>query len=157
VPIVEHARQRDIHGCVWYALTTKAGELLMKTFGRFVKESRIAKRLGLRQFCERADMDPSNWCKIERGTLKPPTDPEVLEAIAKALDIPAESEQRQKLHDLAYLSRGQVPGDIMSDSQLVEFLPLVFRTVRTGERPTAEQLRELADIVRHSRPRARTR
>lgn len=129
----------------------------MKTFGRFVKQCRIERRLGLRQFCERAEMDPSNWSKIERGTLKPPTDSEVLDAIARALEIPTESEQREKLHDLAFLSRGQVPGDIMSDSELVGCLPLVFRTVRTGERPTAEQLRELADIVRHSRPRTRKR
>lgn len=126
----------------------------MKTFGRFVKECRIEKRLGLREFCERAELDPSNWSKIERGSLKPPTDREVLEAIARVLEMPAESEQRQKLHDLAFLSRGQVPGDIMADPELLECLPLVFRTVRTGERLTEEQLRELADIIRHSRARS---
>jgi len=129
----------------------------MKSFGRFVKECRIKKRLGLREFCERADMDPSNWSKVERGALKPPTASEVLDAIAKALEIPDDSDDRQTMQDLAFLTRGQIPGDIMSDPELLETLPFVFRTVRTGERPTAEQLRDLADIVRHSRARTHKR
>ena len=36
-------------------------------FEEFIKNRRIAKGLGLREFCKQIEMDASNWSKVERG------------------------------------------------------------------------------------------
>jgi hypothetical protein len=39
------------------------------TFGEFVRQKRLAVNLELREFCDQAQFDPSNWSKVERGKL----------------------------------------------------------------------------------------
>ena len=43
-------------------------------FGEFIKQKRLEKDLGLREFCRQLDEDASNWSKIERGIMGPPQD-----------------------------------------------------------------------------------
>ena len=87
--------------------------------------------------------------QMERGLLQPPTDQDLLERIASVLKISNDTEEFAKLRDLAFLSRGQVPDDILSEKELVECLPMIFRTLRSDEKPTPAQLRKLADKLRH--------
>jgi transcriptional regulator with XRE-family HTH domain len=118
-------------------------------FGEFIKERRIKLRLSLRRFSDALNFDASQWSKIERGILAPPKSEGVLLRIADVLKIEKGSEEWNELKDLAALSAGRIPQDLLSDKELVQFLPLVFRTIRNSK-PTEQELRNLAEIVRRN-------
>ncbi len=64
----------------------------MITFGEFIKNLRIERRMTLREFCWAAKFDPSNWSRIERGLAPPPKSKVVLQGIAEMLNVEEESE-----------------------------------------------------------------
>ena len=116
-------------------------------FGEFIKNRRINKGLGLREFCKQIEMDASNWSKIERGVHSPPQDEEKLRNIGMTLGINFGSEEWKKMKDLANIDAGIIPADILSDKQVLDSLPMFFRTIRS-EKPTPEELDKLIDILR---------
>ena len=118
-------------------------------FGKFIKEQRIKKRIGLREFCKKYGHDPSNWSKLERGALQPPTDEKKLEEWALQLGLVQGSSDWHTFFDLAFAERGRIPSDIMKDEELVKELPQFFRTLR-GQKPTEEEMRNLAELIRRS-------
>jgi len=75
-----------------------------KTFGDYFKELRRGKRLTLREFCRRADVDPGNTSKIERGILPPPRY-KVLARYAQVLGISTESEEWTNLIHRAIITK----------------------------------------------------
>lgn len=121
----------------------------MTAFGDYVREKRQELRIGLREFCNALNLDPSRWSKVERGSLQPPKDEDLLAKIAKVLKISRTGSDWERFRDLAIFSRGEIPEDLMEDKKLVATLPLVFRTV-AREKPTREQLLSLAELLRHS-------
>src|SRR5450759_5169301 len=108
-------------------------------FANFIREKRIDAGLTLREFCRLAGFDASNWSKIERGIKTPPQSKNVLDEIASVLKIKEGSQEYKELMDLAALST--VPEELI-ESEILEQLPVFFRTVR-GEKPTAEELNTL--------------
>ncbi len=119
---------------------------LTNTFGKLVKRLRSNLTLGLREFCIAADLDPSNWSKVERGLLSPP-DPAKLEVIASTLKLRPGSDDWQNLFDYAALDQGKIPQDIMNDQELLQKLPVFFRTAR-GKKPTAKELEQFYNILK---------
>lgn len=117
----------------------------MKTFGEFVMMLRKRNRITLREFCRLTKVDPSNWSKIERGMLAPPKSKEVLEEIANALKLNKGSEEYFLLNDLAAISF--IPKDLMDDEELLNKLPIFFRTLR-GQPPSKKELEELIQIIK---------
>jgi len=115
----------------------------MKAFNEIVKEWRIAKGLTLRTFCKQVGLDPSNWSKIERGIKEPPKSQEVLGTISETLELT--KEQFETLKDLALI--GTFPKDLKPDKQVLNMLPIFFRTVR-GETPTEEELKKLTELLK---------
>lgn len=122
---------------------------MKKNFGEFVKELRIKKELTLREFCRVNGHDPGNWSKVERGLLYPPESEEILEQWAKQLGLKKGSADWFTFMDLASLTRGKIPNDILDDQKLMESVPLFFRTIR-GEKPGTEELKELIRIIKKS-------
>jgi len=116
-------------------------------FGEFIKERRIAKSKGLREFCKRIEMDASNWSKVERGLLAPPQDEEKLRKIARVLDIKVGSSLWKEMKDKANIDAGIIPEDILSDEKVLNSLPIFFRTIRS-EKPTPEDLDKLINMIR---------
>lgn len=116
-------------------------------FGEFIKKRRMDKGLGLREFCKQIEIDASNWSKVERGVLSPPQDEEKLRNIAQALGIEIKSEEWKEMNDLANIDAGIIPADILSDRQVLDALPMFFRTIRS-EKPTPEELDKLINIIR---------
>ena len=114
-------------------------------FGEYIKEKRMGMGLTLRAFCMHNNEDPSNWSKMERGLLRPPTDDARLNNIARMLNM--DSDDTTAMRDMACAESGRVPQDIMSDVNLVEHLPVMFRTIR-NESLTGEQLDSLVEIIR---------
>lgn len=120
----------------------------MKTnFGQFINELRIKRRLTLREFCKVNGHDPGNWSKLERGILYPPENKETLEEWAKQLGIKKGDSDWFEFMDLASLTRGKIPNDIINNEELMSKVPLFFRTIR-GEKPTKEELKELLKFIK---------
>lgn len=116
-------------------------------FGEFIKKRRIDRGLGLREFCKQIEIDASNWSKVERGVLSPPQDEEKLKPIAQALGIKFGSKEWKEMKDMANIDAGIIPADILSDKQVLDSLPMFFRTIRS-EKPTPEELDKLINIIR---------
>ena len=118
-------------------------------FGHFFKEMRLKTGLTLRQFCKENGLDPGNISKIERGVTPPPTSREKLEQYANCLRIKVDSDEWYDYFDLAAACSGRIPSDVMNDQELVESLPMVFRTLR-GQKVPKEKLLELAELIKKS-------
>jgi len=116
-------------------------------FGAYIKEKRLARGLTLREFCRQLEEDASNWSKIERETMAPPKDKNKLERIANILGIKKGSDEWDKLIDMAYVDAGLIPEYLMSDREVIQSLPLFFRTIRSVK-PTKEELEELIENIR---------
>lgn len=101
----------------------------------------------LRQFCSDHGFDPGNISKMERGKLPPPQSSEILERYASALGLEEGSDGWYEFFDRAAASRGEIPPDLLNDADLVQSLPILFRTLR-GSRVSDEQLSRLAEILR---------
>ena len=119
------------------------------SFGEFFKSKRIDSGLTLRAFCSKYGCDPGNISRLERGRLAAPQGRELLEKYAKALGIPKGSDDWYEFFDLAAAESGQIPAEIMSDAEVVEKLPILFRTLR-GQKVPNEKLDELIRMIRES-------
>ncbi len=119
-------------------------------FGTFIKELRAQKRLGLREFCLEHKHDPSNWSKIEREVLPPPSDEAILRQWAKELGIKEGSDDWLKFFEYAAVDAGRIPDHILEDEKLAAHLPLFFRTL-SGQKPSRKDLEKLVDIIKGTR------
>ena len=118
-------------------------------FGKYLKELRIQQRITLREFCRRANADPGNTSRVERGIWPPPQDRDILERYATALELKEASDEWFRFFDYAAADCGIVPRDIMDDEEVVKVLPVLFRTLRR-EKPSEEDLDRLVDKLRRS-------
>jgi transcriptional regulator with XRE-family HTH domain len=116
-------------------------------FGDFFKARRIALRKTLRQFCRDNGLDPGNISRLERGLLPPPQGRETLESYAKLLKLKKGSDDWYTLFDLAAAETGRIPQELLDDKDVVEKLPILFRTLR-GQKVPDEQLDELVRKIR---------
>lgn len=121
-------------------------------FNETVKSLRIEKRMTLRDFCEQAGLDPSNWSKVERGINPPPGDIALLERLAELLGL--EGEKKLAFMDEAALQRREIPADVAENEILQKALPAFFRAAR-GHELTEEELKSFAEDIRklHTRDR----
>ncbi|HVT88611.1 MAG TPA: helix-turn-helix transcriptional regulator [Tepidisphaeraceae bacterium] len=117
------------------------------TFGEFVKDRRIKFGLTLRAFCERNGYDPGNHSKLERGILNPPDDEEYMGKLAKALNVKKETSDWFDFHNYAAVARKEIPSALMDDAEVVDKLPVLFRTLQ-GEPLPAEKMDDLIDFIR---------
>ena len=121
----------------------------MATFGEFFRAMRAKKRLSLRDFCLTNGFDPGNISRLERGLLPPPESDEKLQAYAGALGIRRGSSDWFTFFDLAAAERGRIPRDVLSDTEVVQQLPVLFRTLR-GQRVSEEELDALLHRIRRA-------
>lgn len=119
---------------------------MKENFGQFLKELRIKKGLTLRNACRILDYDPSNWSKIERGKMPPPSDEKTLRKWAKSLGLVDENIIREFV-DRANLAQGIMPQDILSQGNVIDFLPAFFRTLR-NKKPTQKEIGKLLKLIR---------
>ena len=116
-------------------------------FGEFFKQRRTALGKTLRQFCQDCGLDPGNISRLERGLLQPPQGRGVLESYAKHLKLKKGSDEWYEFFDLAAAETGRIPQEILEDEELLEKLPILFRTLR-GQKVPNEQLDELVRRIR---------
>jgi transcriptional regulator with XRE-family HTH domain len=116
-------------------------------FAAYFQALRKEARISLRAFCDAAGADPGNISRLERRTIPPPQDREILSRYAKALNLKEGSEEWYLFIDLAAADRGIIPQDIMDDDKLVSMLPAFFRTLR-GQKPTKTEMRNVVEKIR---------
>ena len=119
------------------------------SFGAFFKECRIRTGKTLRAFCEAHGFDAGNLSRLERGLLPPPTGDEKLREYASALGLTEGSDEWYTFFDRAAAERGRLPKDLLSDAEVVDKLPVLFRTIR-GERLSDERLDALVEKLRRA-------
>jgi transcriptional regulator with XRE-family HTH domain len=119
------------------------------SFAQLFKALRKQKRITLRAFCDKAEADPGNISRMERGAMPPPQDRDILIRYANALEIYQGSDDWYLFFDLAAADRGIIPKDIMEDEELVQQLPAFFRTLR-GQKPTEDDLRRVVEKIKKS-------
>jgi len=118
-------------------------------FGALLKKRRLEKGQTLREFCLEHGFDPSNYSRMERGLFPPPQSRELLEKYAAALGLKPGTDGWMELFDIAAAQRGEVPADLMSNAEVVDKLPVLFRTMR-GKQVSPEMLDELVEKIRKS-------
>lgn len=116
-------------------------------FGALLKRLRLARGLTLREFCLKSGFDPGNYSRLERGLFPPPQSNEAIEKYATALGLERGTDDWVELFDIAAAERGVIPQDLLSDEEVVNKLPVLFRTLR-ATRVDTKQLDELVDRVR---------
>lgn len=114
-------------------------------FSDTVKALRIRKRLTLRDFCEQAGLDASNWSKVERGVNPPSGDVRVLERLADFFGLAGA--EKLAFMDAAALQRREIPPDVAGHAVLQRALPAFFRAAR-GHELTEPELQQLAADIR---------
>ena len=118
-------------------------------FGALLKKLRIARKVTLREFCEKHGFDPGNYSRLERGHFPPPHREDLLERYAVALGLKRGSDDWIEFFDTAAASRGEIPKDLLSDEELVGKLPAFFRTLR-GARMDGDKLDDFVEKIRRS-------
>lgn len=124
-----------------------------QTFHSFLKERRLKKGVGLREFARIIKIQPSNYCGIESGSLPPPKDK--LDIIALSLGIIKGSIEYRKFMDLAAKTRDKIPEDIARLIKTNALIPAMLRTIEDQEvKPS--QLKQLIEDIRSGRYKKRT-
>ena len=118
----------------------------MNQFGELVKELRLKRGFGLREFCRKFEHDPGNWSKVERGLIYPPEDTKQLEIWAEQLGIEKKSKEWFDFFDFASLTKGKIPDEMLNKKEVLDSLPIFFKTAR-GQKPTKEELEKLLAII----------
>jgi len=121
----------------------------LKKFGELLKELRMKRGLSLRDVCKKVNYDPSNWSKIERGLISPPSDGGILGQWADALGLAKESKEYYEFVDLSSIAQGIIPDYILQEKDLVNALPAFFRTVR-NEKPTKKEIDDLVNLIKNN-------
>lgn len=118
-------------------------------FGNLLKTLRQKTGKTMREFCLEHGIDPGNYSRLERGMFPPPQREDLLEKYATALGLVRGSDDWLEFFDLAAACRGQLPKDLLTDEELLEKLPVLFRTLR-GSPVSPDKLNELVDKIRRA-------
>lgn len=70
------------------------------SFGGWLRSFRVEKQIGLREMSRTLGMQPSQYCKIEKSELDPPSNRERLEQLIAPLKL--EENRKEMLLSLAY-------------------------------------------------------
>ena len=119
----------------------------LQKFGKTLKELRIKKELSLRDICKLVNYDPSNWSKIERGKMSPPSKETVLQKWAEVLGLKTKKDI-QEFIDKANIAQGIIPDYILNHNS-VEYLPAFFRTLR-NKKPTKKEIDRLIKLIKNA-------
>jgi len=115
----------------------------MKTFGEYLKELRISKGFSLREFCRKAEIDPTLLSRIERNILPPPHKIAMLEKLRLTLNLAEDSNEFRTLKELAIMAR--LPQELLSP-RIMAKLPVFFKITNTAKANSTE-LNKLIEIM----------
>lgn len=117
-------------------------------FGKYLRKLRLERNLSLRKFSSLIEMDPGNLSRIERGVFPPPSEDKVIH-IAKTLGLDRGNEEWIQLMDYFYISKKEIPGYVLDEEDLLEKLPVIFRSL-TGSKLKSEDLDKLIELIKNN-------
>ena len=120
---------------------------MYSTFGEFFSAKRKELDKTLREFCRENGFDAGNLSKIERGLQTPPQGREKRLQYASALGIKEGSDDWLEFCDLATISAGKIPADIVSDKELMAEVPILFRSIKK-EGLESERIQKLLEALK---------
>lgn len=113
---------------------------MRKEFGQYLRELREERGISARSFAKLIQMDASNFSKIERGEVPPPSDA-ILGRFAEALGISVVVDERwYGLKYRADVCRGELPDDVMKDDAIAGLLPAFFAHIRKEKPKDLEEM-----------------
>jgi len=121
-----------------------------ENFSDFLRQKRLEKKYGLREFARLIKMQASNYCNIESSSMPPPSDK--LDLIAITLELPKGSSEYRKFMDLASQVRDEIPTDIQELIRDNTLIPAMLRTIEDHE-VTPKQLKKIIEDIRSGRYR----
>ena len=121
----------------------------LKKFGKLLYDFRIKKEYTLREMCRKVNYDPSNWSKIERGKIAPPSDKKTLELMARTLGLKRGSKEFDNFIYSADIAQGIIPFGIMEEKELVAALPAFFRTLK-NRKPNKEEIDNMINLIKNA-------
>jgi transcriptional regulator with XRE-family HTH domain len=130
-------------------LRSGGSQMQPSIFGAKLKQLRLAGGQTLRDFCLQHGFDPGNYSRLERGLFPAPHREDLLEKYAVALGLSRGSDEWIEFFDIAAASRGEIPRDLLTDEEVLERLPVLFRTIR-GTQADPSKLDELVEKVRRT-------
>ena len=104
----------------------------MTVFSQFARGRRLSLHLTLNEVAIKAGVDPGNLSRWERGIMPVSLATGTLKRLAEALKIHS-TREFQLFVDLAHISHGRIPPDLMQDNQILESLPYHFEAAREFE------------------------
>ena len=108
-------------------------------FGEFMRLKRLENELSLRNLARQTGIDVAYLSRIE-GKVKPPQKEEIIIKLIKALNL--NTNDAQKLKDLASIQNNEIPSDIELQEDNFEAIPVLLRTI-SNKKLNAEQILEL--------------
>lgn len=121
----------------------------LKKFGKILYDFRIKKELTLREMCRKINYDPSNFSKIERGKIAPPSDKKTLELWAKTLGLKRDGKEFKEFIYQANVAQGVIPLEIMEEKELVAALPAFFRTLK-NRKPNKKEIDNMINLIKNA-------
>ncbi len=121
----------------------------LKKFGKILYDLRIKKEITLREMCRKVNYDPSNFSKIERGKIAPPSDKKTLELWARTLGLKKDSKEFEDFIYQANVAQGIIPFEIMEEKELVAALPAFFRTLK-NRKPNKEEIDNMINLIKNA-------
>lgn len=121
----------------------------LKKFGKILYDLRIKKEITLREMCRKVNYDPSNWSKIERGKIAPPSDRKTLELWARTLGLKKDSRVFDDFVYNANVAQSIIPLEVMQEKELVAALPAFFRTLK-NKKPTKGDIDKIIDLIKNA-------
>jgi len=116
-------------------------------FGVFLKSSRKTAGKTARLVAIEAGMQPSNYCRLEYGTLRPPQTKIKLDRLAEAVGVPAGTEERTRFYNLAAAATRSIPLDLAEIISTHDAIPLMLRTLGK-KKLNKRQIDEIIRLVR---------
>ena len=120
---------------------------MYNTFGELFSAKRKELRKTLREFCRQNGFDAGNISKLERGILTPPQSKEKRLQYANALGIREGTDDWLEFCDLARISAGKIPTGIIENKELMEEVPILFRSIQKGGIET-DRVKELLSALK---------
>jgi transcriptional regulator with XRE-family HTH domain len=124
-----------------------------QTFQDFLREKRLQKNLGLREFAKLVGLQPSNYCSIESSSLPAPSE-DKLQLIARILELT--TDERRMLFDLAAKTKDDIPVDIKELIKKDAVIPNLLRTVEDAD-VKPEQIKAIVEDIKSGRYRKASR
>ena len=109
-------------------------------YGEMLRSMRIKKEVTLRELSAKSGVDVAYISRVERETIKPPQNEEILDSLNVALELDEKMSAEMKIQ--AAIDNKMIPDDIVA----IKGIPLFIKTV-ARKRLSERQLRKIIDFI----------